>query len=335
MKIINKILIVLLAGIGVLSCTGRQDKFMVKGQFTGLRDAELYFWTPEGGHGRLDTITVREGKFAYESPQTEEGWYTLMFQNMSEQVIFAEPGLQVEVTADATHLRNMKIEGGEANKLMTQFRQELGEDTKKPAIVQKASDFILKHPQSIVSVYLLQKYFVQEMDDAKQTAQLLDSLVKAQPERVLLTRLKKNMDALGKLRMGQKAPAFEVRNITGEKRTLDSYKDSTLLLCFWANWQNDSREDIRPLKDFCKEWEEDVAIQTVSLDLMKVSWRTFLRTDSVPGNHVCDLLGWENAVVQAYGIVELPAYFLIDKNQKIIARESELKKIHEKLKKKE
>lgn len=308
---------------------------MVKGQFTGLRDAELYFWTPEGGHGKVDTITVREGKFAYESPQTEEGWYTMLFQNMSEQVLFAEPGLKVEVTADATHLREMKVEGGEANKLMTQFRKELGADSKRPAVAQKAASFILQHPGSIVSVYLLQKYFVQDMDDVKQTKQLLDSLVSAQPERPLLLRLKKELDALEKVRVGQKAPAFEVRSQKGETRTLESYKDSTLVLCFWAQWQNDSKEDLRQLKDFRKEWDDDVAILTVSLDLMKISWRTVLRVDSLPGSHVCDLMAWENAAVQAYGITELPAYFLIDKKQKITAREKELKKIHEKLKKKE
>lgn len=319
--------------MGMLSCTSQQDKFIVKGQFTGLQDAELYFWTPDGGHGKIDTITVREGKFAYESPQEKEGWYTLMFQNMSEQVLFAEPGLSVEVSADATHLREMKIEGGEANKLMSQFRMELGQETQTAIIAQKAASFIQSHPESIVSIYLLQKYFVQQgSSDLKQTSKLVELLLKAQPQNTQLLVIKNILAAYDKVNVGQKAPDFHIKDIKGNQRTLENYKDSTLLLCFWANWESGSREDIRPLKDISREWKDKVSILTVSLDLMKVSWRTFIRIDSLPGRHTCDLHAWDSPIVKDYGITELPTYVLIDKNQKIIARENELKKIHERLK---
>ena len=148
----------------VFSCSGQQEKFSVRGEFTGLNDLEIYFWTPEGGHGQVDTVYVRNGRFAYESPQSAPGWYTMLFQNMSEQVIFAEPGLDVEVEADATHLRDMKIEGGKANKLMTKFREQISSETQMQAIINHAQDFIKKNPKSIVSVYLFEKYFLQRQE---------------------------------------------------------------------------------------------------------------------------------------------------------------------------
>jgi hypothetical protein len=325
------ITIILLTGMVVFSCSGQQEKFSVRGEFTGLNDLELYFWTPEGGHGKVDTVYVRNGRFAYESPQSAPGWYTMLFQNMSEQVIFAEPGLDVEIEADATHLRDMKIKGGKANKLMTKFREQIGSDASIQTIIDNAREFIEKNPESIVSVYLFEKYFLQRKEsDMKQISQLLDILVKAQPDRTRLIGIQNRLEGRQKMNVGVPAPDFHVRDMQGVEHDLASYKDSTLLLCFWANWHMDSRDDLRPMHKEHKGLEKKVSILTVSLDLMKVSWRTFLRIDSVPGTHVCDLQAWESPIVKAYGINELPTYILV-KDGKIIARENSLKEIEGKI----
>lgn len=317
--------------MGLVSCIGQQDRFSIKGQFTGLQDAELYFWTPEGGHGKLDTVTVRQGKFAFEMPQATPSWYTMMFQNLSEQVIFAEPGLTVNVEADATRLRDMKIVGGEANKLMSMFREEIAGESQISLISEKAKAFILKHPESIVSIYLLQKYFVQQgSTNLQEISQILDVLLQAQPEASQLMSIKRTLDAQEKVKVGMKAPDFMLRDIQGSLQDLLHYKDSTLLLCFWANWQNDSKEAMRSLRRVKREeWSRKVSIVSVSLDLAKVSWRTALRVDSIPGHHICDLHAWENSAVKAYGISELPTFVLIDTDNKIVARENDLAKITE------
>jgi len=315
----------------IFSCSGQQEKFSVRGEFTGLSDLELYFWTPEGGHGQVDTVYVRNGKFAYESPQSVPGWYTMLFQNMSEQVIFAEPGLDVEIDADASHLRDMKIKGGKANKLMTQFREQLGSETQIQAIIDKAQDFIKKNPKSIVSVYLFEKYFLQRREtEMKQLTQLLQTLLKAQPDNTRLLGIQNRIESEMKMNVGVPAADFHVRDIKGVEHELSNYKDSTLLLCFWANWNMDSREDLQPFHKDYKTWKKKVSIITISLDLMKVSWRTFLRIDSVPGSHVCDLRAWDSPIVKAYGINELPTYILV-KDGKIIARENKIKDIQDKI----
>ena len=315
----------------VFSCSGQQEKFSVREEFTGLNDLEIYFWTPEGGHGQVDTVYVRNGRFAYESPQSAPGWYTMLFQNMSEQVIFAEPGLDVEVEADATHLRDMKIEGGKANKLMTKFREQISSETQMQAIINHAQDFIKKNPKSIVSVYLFEKYFLQRQEtEMKQLKELLDILLKAQPNRTRLISLQSRIEGEQQMKVGVPAADFHVRDIDGVEHELSSYKDSTLLLCFWANWNIDSRDELRPLRKDYKTWKKKVPILTISLDLMKVSWRTFLRIDSVPGHHVCDLRAWDSPIVKAYGINELPTYILV-KDGKIIARENKIEVIKDKI----
>ena len=327
MRLIHYTLFILLASLGLASCSGKQDIFSVRGEFTKLNEAELYFWTPVGGHGKMDTITVRDGKFAYESPQTEPGWYTLMFPNMSEQVIFAEPGLEVKISADATHLRQMKIDGGKDNKLMAEFRQSLGEETSDAALAQKAAAFIPQHPESIVSVYLLQKYLVQQPDaDVDQVRKLTALLLEKQPEQADLITLNRTLEGLKKTAVGSPAGDFRVRDIKGLVHELKDFKDSTLLICFWANWEQDSRDDMRNLKKKKKEFSKDVAILNISLDLQKISWRTAVRIDSMPGHNVCDLNAWESPIVSTYGVNQLPTYIVV-KNGKVASRTHSLDKL--------
>lgn len=331
MKRLIKITYILLAGLGLFSCSGQQDKFILKGQFTNLNEAEIYFWTPDGGRQKLDTVMVHQGKFTYESPQSKPGWYTLLFQNMSEQVIFSEPGQSVELQADATHLRNMKIKGGKANALMTEFRKETLEDTQESAIAAKAQAFIQAHPESLVSLYLFQKYVMQRPDTQLQdAAPLVTLLLQHHADDAILQQCQSTIAAAQQSATGQPAQPFQVTDHKGRTLTLDSFRDSTLVLCFWANWSEQGKDDLRKLKAAQTDCRKDATILTVSLDMQRFSWRTFLRIDSIPGKHVCDMNAWESPVVRAYGICEIPTYILIEKNQ-VTARESTIDPIIAKL----
>lgn len=332
-KKIRFLILPLLIGLVFTSCSNQQDIFTLKGQFKNLNEAELYFWTPQGGRGKIDTIYVHQGKFTYQSPQAQAGWYTMLFQNMSEQVIFAEPGQSVEISADATHLRNMKIKGGKANALMTEFRDQIGQETQESAITQQAQAFIQQHPESIVSVYLFQKYFVQRPDTPVETLSTLMALLAPHhTSDSQLQQFQAQLTATQQAGVGHKAPDFQVRDAQGRNLTLSSFQDSTLVLCFWANWMSDSKDDLRKLKEHAREFKSDVTVLTVSLDLQRFSWRAFLRIDTIPGKHVCDLQGYKSPIVSAYGVQDLPTYILIDKQQQITAREHTVEKLLDKIK---
>ena len=65
----------------------------------------------------------------------------IVFPNYSEQPVFARPGKTVSIKGDATHLKEIIIEGTSENEDMTSLRLELN-DLTPPDIPGAASDFI-------------------------------------------------------------------------------------------------------------------------------------------------------------------------------------------------
>jgi hypothetical protein len=56
-------------------------------------------------------------------------------------------------------------------------------------------------------------------------------------------------------------------------------------------------------------------IFSVSLDKTKDAWTKAIEADKLTWpNHVCDMLGWDNAAAASYGVNSIPMSFLIDEN---------------------
>lgn len=313
------------------ACSGQEEGFIIKGKFTNLKEGELYFYNPEGDE-KMDTVTIRDGRFTYRKALNTAGYYILLFPNMSEQVVFAEPDLSVELSADATHLKETQITGGAENALMTGFREKTRQLNSPALITEKADTFIRNHPASLVSIYLLDKYFIGQQQTAPdQMKQLVNLMAKAQPKNPRLLALKKLLASQEKSEVGKKAPDFKVIDRTGQTHTLAQYKNNYLLLTFWATWQKQSQDEQKEFKALHKEWEKKLSMVSISLDLQRQMWKSTVRFDSLPGGQVCDQRAWDSPVVTGYHVNTLPTYILIGKDQTIIAREYELKTLKEKL----
>ena len=83
----------------------------------------------------------------------------IVFPNFSEQAVFASPGEEVEIKGDVTHLKDITIEGTDENEELTKLRMRINKLT-PPEIPAAVAEFIKDNPTSIVSSYLLDRYFV-------------------------------------------------------------------------------------------------------------------------------------------------------------------------------
>ena len=90
-----------------------------------MNQAEFYVYSPDGGIKGIDTIKVHEGRFAYETMLRDEATFVLIFPNFSELAVFGEPGEKVEIKGDASHMKEMTVEGSDDNEDMTKLRMEL------------------------------------------------------------------------------------------------------------------------------------------------------------------------------------------------------------------
>ena len=174
------------------SCDETSNTFRLEGKFKNINQGEFYLYDLD--QGRKDTISLREGKFTYETSMRDTTVLVLMFPNYSELPIIATPGAKVKMKGDVSHLKETEITGTDDNELMTAFRLQTGE-LMPPEVKQKAEEFIHEHPESPVCLYLLRRYFILAMDaDYKQIAELGRKMLDANTTNVRLVQLNQRLE---------------------------------------------------------------------------------------------------------------------------------------------
>lgn len=311
----------------IAACSGPDDYCIVHGQLDGMTGGELYIYTPLGPRDKIDTLTVREGKFTYQLPQPNKGYAIMIFPNLSEQVFFFENNLEVNINGKANNLRSMTIEGGEDNKLMAQFRKET-EKASPDQIVAQSAAFIKEHPESMVSVYLLRENIIGAENPNIQTAlESAQILQKAQPEIAYVAQIYKELSSLSQTQKGMKAPDFSIKDDLGVEHKLSDYKDQNLLLVFGALSYEGFRDELRILRDDIKMNRDKAPAElNIILDMSRPMYRT-LKYDSIPGTNIPEIRSFFAPIAKSYHITQYPTYILIDKNQKIVARSNQWNKI--------
>ena len=282
-----------------------------------MNQGELYVYSPDGGIDGLDTIKIEAGRFAYEIPCSKPATLVIIFPNYSVQPIFAESGGSVEVKADASHLKEMEVKGTDDNELMTKFRKQIA-NSSPPDELKYAIQFIKDHPESTVSVYLLNRYLIQtETPDYKQAANLLKILLKEQPGNVTLGRLQRQISGLGTLKVGDKLPNFTAKDVNGKLINNATLANQTIIISTWAAWSYESLDFQRALNDAVKAGK--IAALGISVDANPKEVRQALKNDDITFPNVCDGKMLSTPLLKTLGLTTVPDNIVV-RNGKIIER---------------
>ena len=319
----------ILTALVVVSCGTPSDRFRVEGRFRSFNQGEFYVYRLDYDNTKIDTIRVADGRFAYDIALEDTITMSLMFPNYSEIPLFAEPGVKVKVEGDASHLKEVEITGTETNELMTRFRMQTGQMT-PPEAVEAAQKFIEEHLQSPISVYLINKYFVQKETPDYQTAyRLTTHLLEAQPNNVALQRLKKRLEPMRAFTTSGKLPSFDAVDLNGRRVSQADLNADVNVVAAWASWSYESQNIQRMLIRMKKEHPRGLAVVTVCIDANKKDCQGFVDRDSVKLTTVCDGRMWESPVMRRLGMATIPANVVTDRSGKIVGRNmsaDELKK---------
>jgi antioxidant, ahpC/TSA family len=289
----------------------------MEGRFLHMNQGELYVYSPDGGIDGLDTIKIEAGRFAYEIPCSKPATLVIIFPNYSVQPIFAESGGSVEVKADASHLKEMEVKGTDDNELMTKFRKQIA-NSSPPDELKYAIQFIKDHPESTVSVYLLNRYLIQtETPDYKQAANLLKILLKEQPGNVTLGRLQRQISGLGTLKVGDKLPNFTAKDVNGKLINNATLANQTIIISTWAAWSYESLDFQRGLNDAVKAGK--IAALGISVDANPKDVRQALKNDDITFPNVCDGKMLSTPLLKTFGLTTVPDNIVV-RNGKIIER---------------
>lgn len=313
------------------SCGVGGGRFRIEGKFLHINQGEFYAYSPDGGFSGVDTIKVEGGRFTFERPCTDAYTIMIVFPNFSEQPVFAESGKTVTINADASHLKEMKVEGSKTNELMTAFRQSvLG--VSPPEEQRKAIQFIKDHPESMVSVYLLRRHLIATAEPRYDEARrLTKAMLKAQPKNGTLVRLDGQLSQLQGAAVGNMLPRFTAYDV--EKRLVPWTEITTApvaVIYTWASFNYDSQDVQRELRRRQKKSGGRLKLMGISLDASPYTCKTTLKRDSITSPCICDGLMLEDKTLQTLALSSLPDNIVLQRG-KIVARGLKRKELYDKL----
>jgi len=206
-------------------------------------------------------------------------------------------------------------------------------------------NFIETNPNSLVSLIVINRKLgnnkiLDEEEDFIYFHRLDSALMSQYPDnshtldnhnRVKQIRLDKfdRFVADQKLGPGKKAPNIVLKDTSGQFMSLKDLAGKKVLISFWAGWNAKSRQDNQKLISlYPKLQKHNIEILGVSLDEHEKVWKGAISLDKTPWVQGSDLMGMNSKVVKSYNLLdELPYYYLVDEERKIINSNKDLEEI--------
>lgn len=325
-----KNLVLIAISFALLCCTGHPGEVRLKGEFAHLEQGEFLIYSSDEGLDRLDTLRIQDGSFSYSLPTQETATLHILYPNKSELIVFGTPGADLRIDGDAQNLSEVKVRGSEDNERYTDFRLEAnGKSANETREI--ARGYILAHPTLAMSRHLFTTYFLCDTaTSVREVTELYDSLSRACPDDLVLSKLAVHVRAKDKLLVGEPLPDFSLVLKPGhggngeEERTIQraDYEGKPLLFAFWATWKSGSQNAVyraRRLRREMKGRGKDIDLISYSLDIDEKRLSRIEERDSIDYPSYCDFRCLASPLVQQWGIRELPYFVLVAPDGRIAA----------------
>ncbi|HMO39007.1 MAG TPA: TlpA disulfide reductase family protein [Saprospiraceae bacterium] len=346
-----------------------QTGFYIKGELENAEGLKVYLsWQGD----RLTSITeiplldsaVVYGKSFELTGQVEEpGYYTIFIQKKEGWKTFILENKTYQISGDANKIWDAKLEGSEEMRIWEEYATAVnpliekgnavadssqmmyaqGDTTlgrtyseqkqlydKQIAILSK--DFILKYPDSYVSLFLsnnLDQVFNKE--ERRQVYEKLSNRIRQHSfAQKLHYELYELDDLIG---IGKPAIPFSLRDQFDNMVHLSDYRGKYVLVEFWASWCGRCRVYYSPfLFELYHRYQfRGFEILGVSVNKNTEYWKWAVEEDGLPWPNVLDIKDGTHGVAFQYGIKTLPTNFLLDENGVLIAKNLHGEALAEKL----
>jgi len=348
---VSKIPIILIIIIIFASCTANNDQYAINGTVEGVNNGMIYLQKFDSEKWvNIDSTSLEKGRFTFKGTTAiPEMWQIIMEEKQIVVPVFVEnSNIDIEIFPDS--LDKSIIKGSDSHDIYLQYiksreviDQKMDESYKEWKNAREVGDsIIMNHADSISTVldgemkkllidfaknnntsvvtpYLVMRNSWQfELPELEEIVVGLDTSINNSQ---YTKSLKKRVEILKSVEIGKVAPDFTMSDSTGKPITLSSLKGKILLVDFWAAWCSPCRaENPNVVKAYQQYNKKGFDILGCSFDKDREKWLKAIKDDKLSWHHVSDLKGWANAAGKLYGINSIPANVLLDKDQKIIAR---------------
>lgn len=133
--------------------------------------------------------------------------------------------------------------------------------------------------------------------------------------------MKNRADVLRRVAPGAVAPLFTAITLNGDSLSLADLRGKYVILDFWASWCMPCRAETKHVKELYDRYHDrGLDVFSVSSDKNEQAWRQAIEQDGMVWNQ--GILSGNNRkqVYALYGIVGIPAIWVLDPDGKIIAK---------------
>lgn len=318
----------LLVIIGLTSCHQSPQGLMLQGEIKGLTNDTLLLYSGDGTYDRVDTIIASDGRFSQRIEVDTLTYGLLLLDQKVEYPLFFNKGDEITVTGTGDLATGLSATGNALNDEYTAFCQGLEAAHRNDSIgQQKAEAFIKAHPASLVSLYLIDRYFVQQpYDHPEQLRTLLKQLSGYLQDTPYWSQIDAKLTDQSSALVDRYAYYFSLPDQKGERlsRSSDAFKQKLLLINFWSSWSDslDNAKANQELKALHRQYknQKGIALLGISADTDKAQWTQAIKRDSLTWKQVCDFGGLNSEVIRRFAVDRLPMTVILSPEGKILAR---------------
>ncbi|WP_231932297.1 MULTISPECIES: TlpA disulfide reductase family protein [Butyricimonas] len=346
----------LIIGLALLSSVAchAQEGYQISGKVSGMADGTLLLIANEGEKpDTLGVIEVKNGVFvftgkvsrpaaAYLTPANGEGMIPLILENANFMVnvsgagALIQGGKQQELLSRFTRISQSFM--AEQAKVAAEARQpganvqslQARVDQAYEASVNATLDLIKANPDEYATAHVIALGIGSETEEGLRSKyELLGEAARAT---VPGKRIAAALEQYGKLAVGEVAPNFTLAKPDGNTFSLHDVPAKWKLVHFWAARVESSRRDNADLvKLYLQYRPRGLEIVSVALDDNHAMWKQAVGLDGMIWTNGSDLKGMDSGIARLYLVNDLPAYFLLDAENRVVARGMALSTLRDKL----
>lgn len=323
----------------VFACGKKDPKLVIlEGELIGLGNDTLHLYGDDKLYPNIDTIPATEGKFKARLHADTLVSVRLLLPDGTEHPLYLKPGDHIQLKGSVDETQDITVYGNPDNDALTEFLQSMaGPGTYSvQARQERAETFIKEHPNSLASLYVLEKYFVLSPEpDYERIRKLIGYLSSEMRDRPYTTGLSAQLKELGETGEGRMITLFSLPGADGKLITRGTFRSKYLLVHFWASWDSLSTAGLGMYRRIYKKEKknDDFAMLGISLDIDSLKWRERMERDTLEWYQGCDLKGWHSEPVENMAIQRLPANLLLNPYGRVEGRDLSEQAIADKLEK--
>lgn len=341
----------------------QQDSYKIEGLLNSTTNGSIVLVADtENGLLELSDATITNGKFEFTGrmPEATVAYLMPVKKNTILATLILE-NANYTVSLGATELI---VEGGgeeqkiwkefnDLNKYLIQVQQQMNAKAQaNPSLIEglqrelakieakvgaEELELVKKFGDSHVAAYVVAGK-MQGMEGSELSVRY-EALSEKNKAGFYGKRVAAELEKVMKVALGAIAPNFSAPLAEGGSLSLHETKAKVKVIDFWASWCMPCRgENVNLLKIYKRFRPKGLEIISVSLDDNKRAWLDAIGQDGSNWRNVSDLKGAKSEIAAEYGVVGIPATFILDEENRIVAKNLRGKdlerKIDEMLKKK-